>query len=622
MDKNISPLFLIKNFEVEYPQTLKKLKYEVDFPIFEKQVVLFTGRSGIGKSTLFLLLNGILSKIYSCKISGNIFYYNRNIFENIIEKYPEELEKKMGYLGQNPYTQIVNPKVIDELVFGMENHRFLKEEMNKNTVKFSNLFGLTQKLYDKTKTLSGGFCQRLNLASIVSYEPDIILLDEPVSFLDMNAAKSFYDTIKGLKGKKTIIIIEHLFEQILDIVDNVLIFENTEEGSPEKMISFFKGKEYSISKVSFENKIVQIEKERINVSFNNNFGVEKKDELYRLLNIKCKKSLKENIQKIIEEKIKRKINYKIKKTEKEKIKNNTEDKIENKIKKVTMEKTKKNIDDKIEDKIDENIKGKIEEKLEDNIKENVKENIKENIKDKIDENLEENIKEKIKEEKKEERKVKLKAESVYFRYNKSLEYIFENLNFEFESGQIIGIIGENGSGKSTFLQLVSKILKPEKGKVNIFYSDKKFEKSIKKSYKYISILFQNPESSFFFPLVKDEILHQIKKDKNIDKYLFELIHPDFFDIVQNFYRSSFTLSEGEKRRLGFIIQLLMNKPIRFYDEPTYAQDFKRVELMKEIIKYCQKQNTLQIIVSHDFDFLRTISDKVYLIKDRRLEILN
>jgi energy-coupling factor transport system ATP-binding protein len=524
LNKNRSLLFLIKNIEVEYPQTFKKLKYEVDFPIFEKQVVLFTGRSGIGKSTLFLLLNGILSKIYSCNISGDVFYFNGNTYENIIENYPENIKKRLGYLGQNPYTQIVNPRVIDELVFGMENHQFSKEEMNRNAVKFSNLFGLSYKLNDKTKTLSGGYCQRLNLASIVSYEPDIILLDEPVSFLDSNAAKSFYNTIKSIKGEKTIIIIEHLFEQILDIVDNALIFVNGDEKPDEKIISIIKGKEYGIARVSPENKISQIEREKEYIQIESKEVFEKDKEI--------------------------------------------------------------------------------------NIKEN-------NIKEKLYSLLKIEPKREIKEE----IKIKLKAENVFFRYNRNSEFIFENLNFEFESGQVIGIIGENGCGKSTFLQIVSGILKPEKGSVKIIYPNKKSNESNKKTYKYVSILFQNPESSFFFPLVKDEILHQIKKEKEIDENLLELIHPNFFDIVQNFNRSAFTLSEGEKRRLGFIIQLLMNRPIRLYDEPTYAQDYNRVESMNKIMKYCKKQNILQIIVSHDFDFLKTICDRVYLIKNKGLEVL-
>ncbi|MEJ5272862.1 MAG: ABC transporter ATP-binding protein, partial [Spirochaetota bacterium] len=248
LDKKIKPLFLIQNFDVEYPNDFKRLRYEVDFPIYEKQVILFTGRSGVGKSTLFLLLKGILSKIYSCKIYGNIIYNDKDNYINIIDNYPQILEKKIGYLGQNPYTQIVNPKVIDELVFGMENYKFTKDEINKNAIFYSNLFGLTEKLSDKTKTLSGGLCQRLNLASILSYKPDILLLDEPVSFLDEDAARSFYEILKSLKGEKTIIIIEHIFDQILDIVDNILVFENEKEFSDEKLINRFNMKNYSIAK--------------------------------------------------------------------------------------------------------------------------------------------------------------------------------------------------------------------------------------------------------------------------------------------------------------------------------------------------------------------------------------
>lgn len=509
MEKNLNPLFLIKDFEVEYLSPYKKLKYEVDFSIYEKEVILFTGISGIGKSTLFFLLKGILSKIYSCKISGNILFYENSLnCKNIIENYPEILDKKIGYLGQNPYVQIVNPKVIDELVFGMENYKFAKDQMNINATKYANLFNLNEKLCNKTSNLSGGFAQRLNLASILSYIPDIILLDEPASFLDLDANKSFYNVIKKLKGQKTILIIEHLFEQIIDIVDRVLIFTNSDGIINTELFNRLKGKEYKIVKVSSKNEI----------SFSDN-----RSNGYNL-NIKIK------------------------------LKNESQF---------------KNIFEKYS-----NIK--IQNRLKNNIS--------------------------------------LKVNDVYYRYNKFSSYIFENLNFHFYQGYIIGIVGENGSGKTTLLKLLSKIIKPEKGQIIIYDNNKK----INKIHQYISIQFQNPESSFFFPLVKDEISHQLKNFKFLNNYLIDLLYSDFFPFNQHFNRSCFTLSEGEKRRLGFIIQLLMNKPIMLYDEPTYAQDLERVNRMKDIIKYNKEKSKLQIIVSHDFSFLSDISDKIYKIKDKKL----
>ncbi len=530
MDKKIKPLFLIQNFDVEYPNDFKRLRYEVDFPIYEKQVILFTGRSGVGKSTLFLLLKGILSKIYSCKIHGNISYYDKDNYINIIDNYPQILEKKIGYLGQNPYTQIVNPKVIDELVFGMENHKFTKDEINKNAIFYSNLFGLTEKLFDKTKTLSGGLCQRLNLASILSYKPDILLLDEPVSFLDEDAARSFYEILKSLKGEKTIIIIEHIFDQILDIVDNILVFENEKEFSDEKLRNRFNMKNYSIAKVFYENKKNYFE---------------------------------------IKEKIK---NYK------EKDKEKYEEKGKEKEKKETKELI-------LEEIINKEVKNKISKIWENNLN-----------------------------KKKWNNNILLKAKDILFKYDKNLPYIFENLEFEFYKGEIIGIIGENGCGKSTFLKLISKMINPEKGELELYLNDKK----VKKFHHFISLLFQNSESSFFFPLVKDEVLFQIRKEKVVDKFLLELLQTDFFDISKYYNRSGFTLSEGEKRRLGFLINLLMNRPIRLYDEPTYAQDLKRTLDMSNIIKYYKVLNTLQIVVSHDTDFLRITCDKIYRIENKKL----
>lgn len=524
MEEIKNPLFQIQEFEVKFPLSNKKLIYDLDFSIYKNEIILFTGQSGIGKSTLFLLLKGVLQKLYSCEISGRVKYLG----QNIIERYPEILEEKIGYLGQNPYAQIVNTKVIDELVFGMENYRFTREKINKNAIINSNLFSLFDKLETSTKTLSGGLCQRLNLASIICYEPDIILLDEPVSFLDNEASKLFYETLIKLKGKKTIIIIEHSFEEIIDIIDRVLIFDNCKNDGDllEKT----------------DDKL----NDKLNEVRNNNY-------IENILPILNGKKVEYACVKYINNQNQLYYNQKLENTDNKKILYY----FEKKTNKLNPDKNNHCIFNKSNDI-----------------------------------------------------KIKLTGEDIFFKYNKNSEYIFKKLSFNFTEGQIIGIIGENGSGKTTFLKLISGIEKAEKGKINLFLNEKK----IKKIYKYISILFQNSESSFFFPLVKDEVFHQIKKEKNLPFYLKEILNSDFFDFNLYCQRSSFTLSEGEKRRLGFLIQLLQNRLIRLYDEPTYALDNKRIEQMICLIQEVKKEKAIQIVISHDLNFLKAISDIIYKIE--------
>ncbi len=524
-----TPLFQIREIEVKFPLSNKKLIYDVDFSIYKNEIILFTGQSGIGKSTLFLLLKGVLQKIYSCEISGRVKYMG----QNIIEKYPEILEEKIGYLGQNPYAQIVNTKVIDELVFGMENYGFTREKINKNAIINSNLFGLFDKLETSTRILSGGLCQRLNLASIICYEPDIILLDEPVSFLDSKAAKLFYETLIKLKGKKTIIIIEHSFDEIIDIIDRVLIFDSSKnDGSLLKKT---------------DDKLDDKLNNKLNEVRNNNY-------IENILPILNSKKVEYAYVKYIDNENQLYYNQRLENTDNKKILYYFEKKTD----KLNPDKNNQSLFNKNNDL-----------------------------------------------------KIKLYGEDIFFKYNKNSEYIFKKLTFNFTEGQIIGIIGENGSGKTTFLKLISGIEKAEKGKINLFLNEKK----IRKIYKYISILFQNSESSFFFPLVKDEIFHQIKKEKNLPFYLKEILNSDFFDFNLYCQRSSFTLSEGEKRRLGFLIQLLQNRPVRLYDEPTYALDNKRIEQMIFLIKEVKKDKSIQIVISHDLNFLKAISDIIYKIEE-------
>ncbi len=491
-------LFQINDFEVEYPLSNKKLIFKMDFPVYKNEVILITGISGIGKSTLFLVLKGILLKIYNCKLNGKIKYKDYNIIEN----YPEFLDKIIGYLGQNPYTQIMNSYVLDELAFGMENYKYSKEKINKNIIKYSNIFELSDKLQSKTKILSGGLCQRLNLASIISYEPDILLLDEPVSFLDNDTAKSFYQILMSFKGKKTIFIIEHNFEYVLPMVDKILIFEDDQKNADNIKFKYLKD---SIDK---EIKICKVKNQDLIDKKNNGDLYIKKDS---------------NSNNILKEK-----------------------------KNLFSSKTK----------------------------------------------------------------INFLAKDLFFRYNE-ITNLFENLSFNFMQGQVIGIVGSNGCGKTTLLQLMTGILRPQKGRIELFYDDNK----IKKLYKFISILFQNSESLFFFPLIKDEIYYQLKNIKNMEideEILGTLLESDFFPFSEYIDKSGFMLSEGEKRRLGFIICCLNNKSIKLYDEPTYAQDYYRTKMMEDVINKFKKKNNLQIIVSHDMEFLNSVSDEIYIIKDKKL----
>lgn len=525
MKENI--LFDVSNIEIQYPFSHEILCYEMNFPIYKNDVILIIGDSGIGKSTFFYLLKGIIPNYIKANLKGKIIYED----ENILQKYPQSLEKKIGYLGQNPYSQIVCANVIDELVFGMENYLFSRSEINSLSVTYANMFNLIDKLEQKTSYLSGGECQRLNLASILAYLPEIILLDEPTSFLDNQAIDIFYSNIAKLVGKKTILIIEHNIDKVLEFTKKILYLK------------------YEDSNIKNLQNVNILSNRKIEELF---FGIIKR----------------------VEEDADSVDSYPVEEKNRECVTSINLDFLYKSEKKSGDQKTI----------------------LEFNNINNIAIN---------------------------KAKAEVYIEKLSFKYQTNKEPIFNIESFKAKSGQIIGIIGENGSGKTTLLGCISGILKSKdekKDSIRIFMDKKK----ISKFYRYVSVLFQNSESLFFFPSIQEELLSEFKKwKKNIkkQKYYSEFLlycNEYFLPLKRYLKKSGYSLSEGEKRRLAFIIVKLMEKPIKLYDEPTYAQDRASINLIEKMIKEEKRLNTLQIIVSHDHDFLYSLADEIYEIKDKTL----
>ncbi|MCX8058447.1 MAG: energy-coupling factor ABC transporter ATP-binding protein [Spirochaetes bacterium] len=238
------PLIKFNYIKIKYPGSNKIYTYNGKFELFSNDFVLFFGESGTGKSTIFKVLNFLIPEyeyayletdleIKNIKIDFNNKNNEQN-YNNInnVKKYYSPV-----YLFQNPYSQIVTPYVKNELVFPMENKNFdisiIKESFN-NIAKEFNLFNYLDR---KTYELSGGEIQKIQLASILATNPDIIFLDEPTSFLDIKYKNHIYKILKNLKNKKTIILIEHDFFNIIDHFNKFLILEKSSENKDEILFS-------------------------------------------------------------------------------------------------------------------------------------------------------------------------------------------------------------------------------------------------------------------------------------------------------------------------------------------------------------------------------------------------
>lgn len=184
------------------------------------------GENGSGKTTLCALLRGFAPSFYKGEIQGEVLVEGKNI-----EEYGGELSQKIGFVFQNPFTQIsgVKDTVFEEVAYGLENFGVPVDEIVRRVVdvmKMTNIESLAEK---NPFELSGGQMQRVALASVIVLEPDILIIDEPTSQLDPEGTESVFAIIKAMKEKKkTIILVEHKVDLIAEYVDDVLVFKDGE----------------------------------------------------------------------------------------------------------------------------------------------------------------------------------------------------------------------------------------------------------------------------------------------------------------------------------------------------------------------------------------------------------
>ena len=202
----------IKNLSYMYNKNDMILN-DINLQIKDGEIISIIGKNGCGKSTLLKLIAGIIKPS-----SGNIFIDNIDIFKR------KNLRKEVGIVFQSPETQILFPKVFDDIEFALKN---LKIENRKEKIKNAlNEVNLSNKEQRNTYNLSLGQKQRINIASVLAINPKYILLDEPTTMIDSKEKDTIYQIIQQLRvHKKTIIFVTNNINEIL-LSDRILILEN------------------------------------------------------------------------------------------------------------------------------------------------------------------------------------------------------------------------------------------------------------------------------------------------------------------------------------------------------------------------------------------------------------
>lgn len=187
-------------------------------------------------------------------------------------------------------------------------------------------------------------------------------------------------------------------------------------------------------------------------------------------------------------------------------------------------------------------------------------------------------------------------------YKRKKQTIFKIGSLKFEKGTIVGIVGNNGIGKSTFAKIVCGLEKQSSGTIckdNIRLSSKdRVRKSL--------LVMQEINNQLFTDTVYDEIrlTSDIEEESKINICMADM------QIDKLKKKNPHTLSGGQKQRVVILAALLSNKNLLFFDEPTSGLDYASMKVVAENIKKFKEKKNLILIISHDVEFLEEVCDRV------------
>lgn len=225
-----------ENLSVNYGS--KRVLNNINTTFKKNKITAIIGPSGCGKSTFLKTLNRTLEE-YGGKAEGNIYLNNVNIMDIAVQN----LRNKVGMVFQTPVVfpfSIYKNMTYAPIYYGEKN----KDKLEEISIKYLKKAGLYEEVKNDLKMqaskLSGGQQQRLVIARCLTVNPEVILLDEPCSALDIKNTANIEKMLLDLKKEYTIIIVTHNLAQAKRIADYVIYMEEgtiVETGTPDEIFN-------------------------------------------------------------------------------------------------------------------------------------------------------------------------------------------------------------------------------------------------------------------------------------------------------------------------------------------------------------------------------------------------
>lgn len=194
-----------------------------------EQRIGIIGSNGSGKSTTVRLINGLIEPT-----SGQVLYDGLTP-----DKRGKDIRKRVGFVFSDAESQIVMPRVSDDVAFSLRRFKLPREEVKRRVAEALERFELTDRAENSPHTLSGGEKQMLALASVLVIEPDTIIADEPTTLLDLRNRRRIVRELMSLEQQLIVVThdLEMLrgFNRVLVIDDGALAYD----GAPDAAIAFY-----------------------------------------------------------------------------------------------------------------------------------------------------------------------------------------------------------------------------------------------------------------------------------------------------------------------------------------------------------------------------------------------
>lgn len=211
---------------------------DVNLTVKPGEFVLVLGPSASGKSTLVNLFNGSVPHIFEGTLEGEVYVNGLGTVEHPVS----ELAKTVGMVFQDPEAQLVNVLVKDEIYFGPENLLTPIEEIKRNAQRSVSLVGIEDLVERDVFQLSGGQKQKVAVASVLSMQPRVLVLDQPTANLDPQSTLEVFRLLGRLNRELgvTVIVIEHNVDGLAEFLTQVVIMKDGRvvlSGTPRQVFS-------------------------------------------------------------------------------------------------------------------------------------------------------------------------------------------------------------------------------------------------------------------------------------------------------------------------------------------------------------------------------------------------